>query len=51
MRVIFCGRHNTRWWITLVAPHIINNVLYMTRINYESHFAWRASTITVYSTV
>ena len=28
--------------MTPVAPHIVNNVSYVTRINHESHFAWQA---------
>ena len=47
MRVIFRGRHSTwrRWWMTPVAPRIVNNVSYVTRINHESDFAWRSSTV------
>ena len=26
----------------LVAPRIVNNVSYVTKINHESHFAWQA---------
>ena len=25
-----------------VAPHIVNDVAYVTEINHESHFAWQA---------
>ena len=25
-----------------VAPHIVNDVSYVTRINHESHFTWQA---------
>ena len=25
-----------------VAPRIVNDILYVTRINHESHFAWQA---------
>ena len=28
--------------MTLVAPHIVNNVAYVMRINYEIYFAWQA---------
>ena len=28
--------------VTFVAPRIVNNVSYVTRINHESHFAWQA---------
>ena len=28
--------------MTLVAPHIINNVLYMQRTNHDIHFSWQA---------
>ena len=28
--------------MTSVAPRIVNNVSYVTRINHESHFAWQA---------
>ena len=28
--------------MTLLAPRIVNDVSYVTRINYEIHFAWQA---------
>ena len=28
--------------MTLVAPRIVNDVSYVTRINHEIHFAWQA---------
>ena len=28
--------------MTLVAPHIVNDVSYVMRINHEIHFAWQA---------
>ena len=28
--------------MTLVAPRILNDVSYVTRINHEIHFAWQA---------
>ena len=27
--------------MTLVAPHIVNNVAYVTRIKHASHFVWQ----------
>ena len=33
------------WWgwrLTVLAPRIVNDVSYMTRINHEIHFAWQA---------
>ena len=40
----FGGRRST-WWVwrvTWLAPRISNDVSYVTRINYEIHFAWQA---------
>ena len=37
MRIIFRGRGSM-----LVAPRIVNNVSYVTRIDDASHFAWQA---------
>ena len=44
MRVIFRGRRSIwrRWRVTSVAPRIVNNVSYVTRINHESHSSWQA---------
>ena len=28
--------------MTLVTPRIVNNILCVKRINYESHFSWQA---------
>ena len=44
MRCILRGRRSI-WWgssLTLLAPRILNDVAYMTRINHEIHFAWQA---------
>ena len=38
------GRRST-WWVwrvTLLAPLIVNDVSYVTRINHAIHFAWQA---------
>ena len=40
----FRGRRSI-WWgyrLTLLAPRIVNDVSYVTRINHEIHFAWQA---------
>ena len=40
----FRGRRSI-WWgyrVTLLAPRIVNDVSYVTRINHEIHFAWQA---------
>ena len=40
----FRGRPSI-WWgwrVTLLAPRIVNDVSYATRINHEIHFAWQA---------
>ena len=44
MRVIFRGRGSiwSSWRLTPVAPRIVNDVSYVTRINHESHFSWQA---------
>ena len=44
MRVIFRGRHSTwcRWRGSPVAPRIVTDVSYVTKINHESHFSWQA---------
>ena len=44
MRFILRGRRSICWgWrLTLLAPRILNNVSYVTRINHEMHFAWQA---------
>ena len=42
--VIFRGRRSI-WWVwtmTHVAPRIVNNVSFVSRINHEIHFAWQA---------
>ena len=36
-RSIWCS-----WRVTLVAPCIVNDVSYLTRITHEIHFAWQA---------
>ena len=44
MRCILRGRRSI-WWgsrLTLLAPRILNDVSYVTRINHEIHFAWQA---------
>ena len=44
MRFILRGRRSI-WWscrVTFVAPRIVNDVSYVTRINHEIHFAWQA---------
>ena len=44
MRFILRGRRSI-WWgsrLTLLAPRILNDVSYVTRINHEMHFAWQA---------
>ena len=44
MRFILRGRRSI-WWtcrLTFVAPRIVNDVSYVTRINHEIHFAWQA---------
>ena len=44
MRFILRGRRSI-WWgsrLTVLAPHILNDVSYVTRINHEIHFAWQA---------
>ena len=44
MRFILRGRRSI-WWgsrLTLLAPRIVNDVSYVTRINHEIHFAWQA---------
>ena len=30
-----------------VAPRIVNDISYVTRINHESHFAWQAQHLTL----
>ena len=43
MRVILRGRRSI-WWgwrVMPVAPRIVNDVLYVTKINHESHFTWQ----------
>ena len=44
MRVILHGRHSIwrRWRVSAFAPRIVNDVLYVSRINHESHFSWQA---------
>ena len=41
MRFILRGRRSIwcSWRVTLVAPRIVNDVSYVTRINHEIHFA------------
>ena len=42
--VIFRGRRSI-WWVwtmTHVAPRIVNNVSFVSRINHEIHFSWQA---------
>ena len=43
MRII-CGRRSIwlRWRVTPVAPRIVNDVSYVTRINPENHISWQA---------
>ena len=44
MRFNLRGRRSI-WWgsrLTLLAPRILNDVSYVTRINHEIHFAWQA---------
>ena len=44
MRFFFRGRRSI-WWVwtmTLVAPRIVNNVAFVSRINHEIHFSWQA---------
>ena len=40
----FRGRRSICWGsrLTLLAPRILNDVSYVTRINHEMHFAWQA---------
>ena len=43
-RFILRGRRSI-WWscgVRFVAPRIVNDVSYVTRINHEIHFAWQA---------
>ena len=44
MRFILRGRRSICWGsrLTLLAPRILNDVSYVTRINHEMHFAWQA---------
>ena len=44
MRFILLGRRSICWGsrLTLLAPRILNDVSYVTRINHEMHFAWQA---------
>ena len=44
MRFILRGRRSICWgWrLILLAPRILNDVSYVTRINHEMHFAWQA---------
>ena len=44
MRFILRGRRSicSGWRLTLLAPRILNDVSYVTRINHEMHFAWQA---------
>ena len=44
MRFIFRGRASIwrSWRLTLVAPRIVNDVSFVTRINHEIHFSWQA---------
>ena len=44
MPVIFRGR---RWWMTPVAPGIVNDVSYVTRINDACHFTWQAQYLVI----
>ena len=42
--VIFRGRRSI-WWVwtmTHVAPRLVNNVSFVSRINHEIHFSWQA---------
>ena len=34
-----------------VAPRIVNNVSYVTRVNHESHFSWQAQSFVMYRRV
>ena len=44
MNIIFRGRRSIwgNWRMIPDAPHIVLDVLYVTRINYEIGFAWQA---------
>ena len=44
MGFILRGRRSICWGsrLTLLAPRILNDVSYVTRINHEMHFAWQA---------
>ena len=44
MRFILRGRRSISWTcrLTFVAPRIVNDLSYVTRINHEIHFAWQA---------
>ena len=44
MRTILRGRHSIwlRWRMTPVAPRIVNDVSYVTRVSHENHFLWQA---------
>ena len=44
MRFILRGRRSIwwKWGMIPVAPRIVNDVLYLMRINHEIHFAWQA---------
>ena len=54
MRVILRGRRSIwrGWRVMPVAPRIVNDVSYVTRINDASHFLWQAQhlVILVYDT-
>ena len=43
MRLICRGRHSIgrRWWLISLAPRIVNDVAYATRIHHENHFSWQ----------
>ena len=34
--------------ITSVAPRVVNNVSYVTRINHESHFSWQVQYLVMF---
>ena len=36
------GRRSRVWTMTHVAPRIVNNVSFVSRINHEIHFSWQA---------
>ena len=49
MRVILRGRGSiwSGWWMTPVAPRIVDDVSYVTDINHESNFAWQANYLVI----